>query len=164
MMVGEGNVLIKVIDVGLRAILKIWNAHKPQPQWITMLNPANSAALISTGDDITIRLWDLPSKDPMTTFHSYTDYVCSGFVCSGFVLPNSSNMVASRSYNSIISVWDTRSPSRAIPIFKHHRHQIDCVLPTAPETGLPAYSSQSPKKGHEYLYSVSREAPRAGWP
>ena len=76
MMVGEGNVLIKVIDVGSRAILKTWNAHKPQMQWITMLNPANSAALISTGDDITIMLRDLPSNDPVTTFHGYTDYVC----------------------------------------------------------------------------------------
>ena len=129
---GDDSGLIQVFDAGSRAVLKTWSAHKPLPVWTTKFSTSDLTTLMSTSHDKTVRLWDLPSNDPITTFHGHTDYVRAGAF-----MPNSSSMLTSGSYDTTVRVWDSRSPSRAVVTFKHH-HPVECVLPMESGTVLLA--------------------------
>ncbi|KAI1344951.1 WD40 repeat-like protein [Xylariaceae sp. FL0016] len=114
---------IQVFDVQSRAILKTWTKHK-QPCWTTKFSPADLTTLMSASDDRTVRLWDLPSQEPTSTFVGHSDYVRSG----AFMPGASSNMLVTGSYDSTVRLWDPRTPGTAVMSFKHAA-PIEDVLP-----------------------------------
>ncbi|KAH8820960.1 WD40-repeat-containing domain protein [Xylogone sp. PMI_703] len=123
MVAGDDTGKIQVFDVNSRAILKTWEEHK-QPVWTTKFSPTELTTLMSTSDDRTVRLWDLPSQESTTTFIGHTDYVRSGAFMPGMM----SNMIMTGSYDETVRLWDPRAPTRAAMVFKHAA-PIESVLP-----------------------------------
>lgn len=112
---GDDTGTIQVFDVNSRAILKTWNTHK-QPVWTTKFSPIELTTLLSASDDKTVRLWDLPSNEPTTTFVGHNDYVRS----ANFMPGTMSNMLVSGSYDKTVKLWDPRTGSNsAVMTFKH---------------------------------------------
>ena len=132
MVAGDETGKIQVFDINSRAILKTWEEHK-QPVWTTKFSPSELTTLMSTSDDRTVRLWDLPSQTSTTTFVGHSDYVR----CGSFMPGNMSNLILSGSYDETVRVWDPRLPGRASMIFKHAA-PVEAVLPMASGTTVLA--------------------------
>ncbi|KAI5860138.1 WD40 repeat-like protein [Durotheca rogersii] len=129
---GDDSGKIQVFDVKSRAILKTWTQHK-LPVWTTKFSPTDLTALMSTGDDKTVRLWDLPSQESTSTFVGHGDYVRSGCF-----MPNStSNTLVSGSYDATVKIWDPRTPGAAVMTFRHAA-PIEDVLPLPSGTTVAA--------------------------
>lgn len=129
---GGDSGAVQVFDVNSRAILKTWKEHK-QPVWTTKWSPSELTTLMTTSDDRTVRLWDLPSSESTTTFTGHQDYVRSGCFMSG----HNSNLLVSGSYDQTVRIWDPRTPENAVMIFKHAA-PIESVLPLPSGTTLLA--------------------------
>ena len=123
MLAGDESGAIQVFDITSRAILKTWREHK-QPVWTTKFSPIEPTTLMSTSDDRTIRLWDLPSQKSTTTFVGHQDYVRSG----AFMPGQASSLLVSGSYDQMVKLWDPRSPSATVMTFKHAA-PVESVLP-----------------------------------
>ena len=111
---GDETGAMQVFDVASRAILKTWKEHK-QPIHTTKWSPRESTALMSCGDDTTVRLWDLPSESSITTFRGHQDYVR----CGSFMPAQAGNLLVSGSYDQTVRLWDPRTPASSVMSFKH---------------------------------------------
>lgn len=112
---GDDTGKMQVFDVNSRAILRTWAQHK-QPVWTTRFSPSDPTAVLSASDDKTVRLWDLPSSEPVTTFVGHGDYVR----CANFLPGTMSNMIVSGSYDATVKLWDPRTGSGSpVMTFKH---------------------------------------------
>ncbi|KFH40459.1 U3 small nucleolar RNA-associated protein-like protein [Hapsidospora chrysogenum ATCC 11550] len=112
---GDDTGKMQVFDVNSRSILKTWTTHK-QPVWVTKFSPTDLTTLLSASDDKTVRLWDLPSNEPTTTFVGHDDYVR----CASFMPGTMSNMIVSGSYDSTVRLWDPRTgKNSSVMTFKH---------------------------------------------
>lgn len=129
---GDESGTIQVFDIGSRAILKTWREHK-QPVWTTRFSPFETTTVMSTSDDRTVRLWDLPSEASKTTFTGHTDYVRSG----AFMPGQASGLLACGSYDQTVRLWDPRAPERAVMTFRHAA-PIESVLAMPSGTTLLA--------------------------
>lgn len=122
---GDDTGRIQVFDVGSRAILKTWTTHR-QPVWTTKFSPADLTTLMSTSDDKTVRLWDLPSQASTAAFAGHADYVRSGSFMPGTM----SNMLVSGSYDATVRLWDPRiAPGGAAVMTFKHAAPVEDVLP-----------------------------------
>ncbi|KAL8752649.1 MAG: hypothetical protein Q9184_005666 [Pyrenodesmia sp. 2 TL-2023] len=120
---GDETGVIQVFDVHSRAILKTWKEHK-QPVWTTKFSPTENTTLMSASDDRTVRLWDLPAQQSVTTFTGHQDYVRSG----AFMQGQAAGLLVSGSYDQTVKIWDPRAPSSAVMTFKHAA-PVESVLP-----------------------------------
>ncbi|RKF79457.1 U3 small nucleolar RNA-associated protein 15 [Golovinomyces cichoracearum] len=111
---GDETGKIQVFDVQSRAILKTWEEHK-QPVWTTKFSPITLTTLMSTSDDYTARIWDLPTGESTIKFTGHTDYVRSGCFMPGTM----SNLILTGSYDNTVRLWDPRIPEKATMTFKH---------------------------------------------
>lgn len=132
MVAGDESGAIQVFDINSRAILKTWKEHK-QPVWTTKFSPTEPTSLMSASDDRTIRLWDLPSQESMTTFVGHEDYVRSGVFMPG----QASGLLVSGSYDQTVKLWDPRRPANAVMTFKHAA-PVEDVLPMPSGTTIIA--------------------------
>ena len=132
MVVGDESGTIQVFDIGSRGILKTWKEHK-QPVWVSKFSPNDPTTLISASDDRTLRLWDLPSEDSVTTFVGHQDYVRT----AAFMPGQASSLLVSGSYDQTVKIWDPRAPSTAVMTFKHAA-PVEDVLPLPSGTGVLA--------------------------
>ncbi len=123
MVAGDETGAIQVFDVSSRAILKTWKEHK-QPVWTTKFSPGELTTLMSASDDQTVKLWDLPSQESVTTFVGHQDYVRSG----AFMPGQASGLLVSGSYDQTVRLWDPRSSGRSVMVFKHAA-PVESVLP-----------------------------------
>jgi U3 small nucleolar RNA-associated protein 15 len=131
---GGDSGAVQVFDVNSRAILKTWREHK-QPVWTTKWNPSDLTTLLTTSDDRTVRLWDLPSSESTMTFTGHQDYVRTG----AFMPGQNSNLIATGSYDQTVRIWDSRTADRSVMTFKHAA-PIESVLPLLSGTTLLAAS------------------------
>ena len=120
---GDDSGTIQVFDVGSRAILKTWKEHK-QPVWTTKFSPFDVTSLMSTSDDMSVRLWDLAGQESIQIFKGHEDYVRSG----AFMPGQSSGMLVSGSYDSTVKLWDPRASASAVMTFRHAA-PVEAVLP-----------------------------------
>ncbi|KAJ9603921.1 U3 small nucleolar RNA-associated protein 15 [Cladophialophora chaetospira] len=111
---GDETGAIQVFDVNSRAILKTWKEQK-QPVHAVKWSRRETTALMSCGDDRTVRLWDLPSDTSVQIFRGHMDYVRTG----SFLPGHSSNLMVSGSYDQTVRLWDPRVPNTAVMTFKH---------------------------------------------
>ncbi|KAI9813235.1 MAG: hypothetical protein M1827_004177 [Pycnora praestabilis] len=132
MVAGDESGAIQAFDINSRAILKTWKEHK-QPVWTTKWSSTDLTNLMSASDDRTVRLWDLPSQDSVTTFVGHQDYVRSG----AFMPGQASNHFVSGSYDQTVRLWDPRAPGRAVMAFKHAA-AVENVLPLPSGTAVLA--------------------------
>lgn len=121
---GDDTGRIQVFDYNSRAILKTWLTHK-QPTWVTKFSPTDLTTVLSASDDRTVRLWDLPSNEPATTFVGHTDYVRT----ADFLPGSMSSMVVSGSYDSTVKLWDPRTGSNSAVMTFKHSAPVESVLP-----------------------------------
>ncbi len=129
---GDDTGLIQVFDVHSRAILKTWKEHK-QPVWTTKFSPTENTTLMSASDDRTVRIWDLPAQQSVTTFTGHQDYVRSG----SFMQGQAAGLLVSGSYDQTVKIWDPRAPSAAVITFKHVA-PVETVLPMPSGTTILA--------------------------
>ncbi|MCJ1411701.1 hypothetical protein MMC19_005793 [Ptychographa xylographoides] len=132
MVAGDESGAIQVFDVNSRAILKTWKEHR-QPVWATKFSPHEMTTLMSTSDDQTVRLWDLPSEQSTVSFTGHQDYVRSG----AFMPAQASSLVVSGSYDQTVKLWDPRVPISAVMTFKHAA-PVESVLPMPSGTTILA--------------------------
>ncbi|KAG9780413.1 WD40 repeat-like protein, partial [Aureobasidium melanogenum] len=111
---GDETGAIQVFDVNSRAILKTWKEQKQAVRCVKW-SPQESTALLSCGDDRTVRLWDLPSESSVETFRGHQDYVRTG----SFIPGQSNNLLVSGSYDQTVRLWDPRTPTGIVMTFKH---------------------------------------------
>ncbi|KAL2045189.1 hypothetical protein N7G274_002271 [Stereocaulon virgatum] len=123
MVVGDESGAIQVFDISSRAILKTWKEHK-QPVWTTKFSPTEPTTLMSTSDDRTVRLWDLPSQESTVTFAGHQDYIRNG----AFLPGQASGLLVSGSYDQTVRLWDPRTATNAVMTFKHSA-PVEDVLP-----------------------------------
>ena len=123
MVAGDESGGIQVFDINSRAILKTWKEHK-QPVWTTRFSPTELTTLMSASDDRTVRLWDLPSQESITTFTGHQDYVR----CGSFMPGQATGLLISGSYDQTVRLWDPRAPANAVMTFKHAA-PVEDVLP-----------------------------------
>ncbi|KAF4946294.1 hypothetical protein FGADI_11286 [Fusarium gaditjirri] len=135
---GDDTGKIQVFDVNSRAILKTWTQHK-QPVWTTKFSPTELTTLLSASDDKTVRLWDLPSNDPTTTFVGHSDYVR----CANFMPGTMSNMIVSGSYDSTVKLWDPRAGRNSAVMTFKHASPIEDVLSMPTGTAVLAAAGES---------------------
>lgn len=134
---GDDSGKMQVFDVNSRAILRTWTQHK-QPVWTTRFSPTQPTALLSASDDKTVRLWDLPSGDPVATFAGHADYVR----CARFLPGTTAGMIVSGSYDSTVKLWDPRTGSRAAAMTFRHAAPVEDVL------ALPSGTTVLAAAGH----------------
>ena len=127
---GGDNGAVQVFDVNSRAILKTWKEHK-QPVWTAKWNNTDLTSLMTCSDDRTVRIWDLPSSESVTTLTGHQDYVR----CGSFMPNQNSNLLVSGSYDQTVRLWDQRAPETPVMTFKH-KSPVECVLPMANGTNL----------------------------
>jgi len=131
---GGDSGAVQAFDINSRAILKTWKEHK-QPVWVTNWHPSELTTLMSTSDDTTVRLWDLPSDTSTTTFLGHQDYVRSGSFMSG----QAERLIVSGSYDQTVRLWDPRVGGKAVMVFKHSA-AVEAVLPLPSGTTVLAAS------------------------
>ena len=129
---GDESGAIQVFDIHSRAILKTWKEHR-QPVWTTKFSPVENTTLMSACDDRTVRLWDLPARESMTTFRGHQDYVRSG----AFMLGQAAGLLLTGSYDQTVKIWDPRAPFNAVMSFKHAA-PVETVLPMPSGTAVLA--------------------------
>ena len=111
---GDETGAIQAFDVNSRAILKTWKEQK-QPVHCVKWNPKETTALMSCGDDATVRLWDLPTDNSTAIFRGHQDYVRSGCFLGG----QNGDILVSGSYDQTVRLWDARTAGAAVMTFKH---------------------------------------------
>lgn len=132
MVAGDDSGTMQVFDVGSRAILRTWKEHK-QPVWTIRFSPSDPTAIMSSSDDRTVRLWDLPTQESTHTFNGHQDYVRSG----AFMPGQAASLLVSGSYDQTVKLWDPRGPGSAVMTFKHAA-PIEAVLPMPSGTTILA--------------------------
>jgi U3 small nucleolar RNA-associated protein 15 len=86
-----------------RAILRTLDSHK-QPVHVTKFSVLDQTQVLSCSDDNTVKLWDIPSQSPISTFTGHTDYVRSGQVST-----SSPHLILTGSYDGTVRLFDSRS-------------------------------------------------------
>ncbi|KAF2758436.1 WD40 repeat-like protein [Pseudovirgaria hyperparasitica] len=132
LLAGGNNGVVQAFDVNSRAILKQFKEHK-QPVWCTQWHPRDLTTAMSTSDDQTVRLWDLPSDDSTHKFYGHTDYVR----CGTFMPGQTDRLLVSGSYDTTVRLWDPRTTGKAVMTFKHAA-AVESVLPLPSGTTLLA--------------------------
>ena len=120
---GDDTGAIQVFDINSRAILKTWKEHQ-QPVWATCFSAVDMTTLMSASDDQTVRLWDLPTQQSMTTLVGHSDYVRAGCFLPG----TNSNTLVSGSYDGTVKIWDPRATERRAMMTFKHRYPVESVL------------------------------------
>lgn len=135
---GDDTGRIQVFDVKSRAILKTWTEHK-QPVWTTKFSQTDLTTVLSASDDKTVRLWDLPTNEAVTTFVGHKDYVRS----ANFMPGSMANMVVSGSYDSTVKLWDPRTGNNTAVMTFKHAAPVEDVLPLLSGTTVLAAAENS---------------------
>ena len=114
---------IQAFDAASRAVLKTWRSeHGGLPVWSVRWNPADLTGLMSCGDDMVVRRWDLPSDASVGAFYGHSDYVRSGT----YLDRSLGNVFVSGSYDRTVRVWDARSGGQVMAFA--FADPVECVL------------------------------------
>lgn len=71
---------------------------------VAKFSPENTTQILSCSDDTTVKLWDIPSQTPITTFTDHTDYVRAGHILS-----SNPSLLLTGSYDSTVKLFDART-------------------------------------------------------
>ncbi|KAI5857883.1 WD40-repeat-containing domain protein [Tricharina praecox] len=114
-----GTVL--VFDLASRAVLRTWAGEHKAPVQALRWNPRELTGLVTASDDTTVRLWDLPARESVTTFTGHEDYVRSvAYLPVGGVAGGAGGLVVSGSYDTTARIWDPRiAGGKAAMTFRH---------------------------------------------
>lgn len=111
-----------------RAILRSFDCHQ-QPVHHTSFHPFEHTKVLSTSDDCTVVLNDIPTQSILNKYDEHSDYVrCAQFS------PSSPNLLISGSYDNTVKLWDDR--------MNHSVMTMDCgQYPVDSLTFLPGSQS-----------------------
>ena len=76
--------------------------------------------VVSVGDDKSVKLWDITTKEPVRTFRGHTDYV------RALATVPDTNLILSGSLDGTAKLWDPRSEDGLVATFQHGQ-QSDIV-------------------------------------
>ncbi|KAK9450735.1 WD40-repeat-containing domain protein [Limtongia smithiae] len=124
---GDGSGIVQVFDAQSRAILVTLNPTS-QATRVTKFHPKALSTLLSASDDKVLRLWDLTSSTPVSTFKSHGDYIRA----ASFLSPTSESVLTG-CYDSMIRVYDPRTQD-APALSLSHGAPVEAVLPLTSTT------------------------------
>mmetsp|Transcript_33868 Transcript_33868/g.39403 ORF Transcript_33868/g.39403 Transcript_33868/m.39403 type:complete len:502 (+) Transcript_33868:33-1538(+) len=109
---GEVNGTVQVFDIKRKFALRQYKKHTKAVHAIAFLD---FSTLISAGDDLSLRLFDISTNEVTRTFPKlHVDYIRS--VCP---LPNDPNLMISSSYDGTLKLIDVRDDSKYVREWKH---------------------------------------------
>jgi U3 small nucleolar RNA-associated protein 15 len=106
---------VQVFDLASRAVLRTWSDEHKTPVQALRWNPRELTGLVTGADDTTVRIWDLPARESVTTFTGHEDYVRS----VAYLPSSTSGLVVSGSYDTTARIWDPRTGGKAGMTFRH---------------------------------------------
>ncbi|KAA8906409.1 WD40-repeat-containing domain protein [Sphaerosporella brunnea] len=111
---------VQVFDLASRAVLRTWAGEHKAPVQALRWNPRELTGLVTGGDDTTVRVWDLPARESVTTFTGHEDYVRSViYLPVGGAAASTGGLVVSGSYDTTARIWDPRVGGKAAMTFRH---------------------------------------------
>ena len=123
---GGEDPIVKVFDVGSRAVLRSFKGHTGAVR-VAKWSSSNTR-ILSGSDDKTLRLWDLPGqeKDSLLTIKGHTDYIRS----ASSDLSMSGEIWATGSYDHTVKLWDMRGASsqKAMMTCQHDQPVEACLV------------------------------------
>jgi WD40 repeat protein len=85
---------------------------------------SNQERMLSASRDHTVRVWDFESGTQIRNFNEHTGWVFS----AEFFPESNDSLVASASFDSLIKIWDTRTPdSHSVHTLEGHTNAANCV-------------------------------------
>lgn len=112
LLAGGDSGIVQAFDTGSRAILRQWNQSdkRRQPIHCVRWSPDELTKFLTTGDDKTVRVWDLTEDEPVWIGRAHEDYVRCGSW-----LPEQDGMLVSGSYDQTVRLWDSRQAGDGRP-------------------------------------------------
>ncbi|KAK0555313.1 U3 small nucleolar RNA-associated protein 15 [Tilletia horrida] len=121
MVAGDDSGLIQIFDLSSRAILRTMRGHRLATH-VTHFS-SDPTQVLSASDDKTVRLWDIPTQEPITVLDRHTDYVRSAIVS-----PDNPSLLLSGSYDGTVRLWDVRMEGHKEAMRMKHGAPVEDVL------------------------------------
>lgn len=115
MVAGGESGTVQVFELATKAILRKLEGHS-RPVHVCAFSP-HKTQIMSASDDTTVRWWDLPTGEAVTTFSEHEDYVRCAVAGSDLWL--------SGSYDHTVKLWDTRTKKSVLTL--DHGSQVEAV-------------------------------------
>lgn len=109
---GSQDGIVQVFDAGSRTVLRQFKGHK-RPCHVTRFSP-DRLHVLSGGDDVTVRWWDMASGAQLLRLDGHTDYVRAASVS-----PVNSETWATAGYDHMLKLWDVRSKANCTMTVDH---------------------------------------------
>lgn len=111
MVAGGETGIVQVFDCASRSVLRQLKGHQ-KPCHVTQFSP-DKVHVLSGGDDVTIRWWDISEGKQVARLDGHSDYVRAA-ACS----PSSEATWLSGAYDHTVKLWDVRA-KEAVMEFTH---------------------------------------------
>ena len=109
---GGKTPVVKIFQADNKSLLRMLEGHE-RPVTVVKWAPSKKH-VFSCSDDHTSRFWDISQGKCTATFQGHNDYVrCAD------TNPNNPDTWATGSMDTVVKLWDTRSPNSAIMEMKH---------------------------------------------
>jgi len=119
MVAGGTEGIVRVLDTSSRTVLRTFEGHSDQVHWTCF--GESDTRIWSGSDDFQVCCWDLSSGSRVEVLQGHTDRVRCGAI-----IPGSSDLIVSGSYDSTVKVWDCRT-RESVMEFKHSE-QVESVV------------------------------------
>lgn len=127
-----------MFDVSSRAILRTFKGHK-LPVHVSRFS-SDASQVLTASDDRTVRLWDIPTQEPLRTFTGHTDYVRAALAS-----PDNAALILSGSYDGTVRLWDTRASGASSQVITmRHGAPVESALVFPTGAGGVALSAGGP--------------------
>lgn len=131
---GSEDGVVRVFDAGSRAVLRQLKGHAPRAARVVRFAP-DKAHVLTGGDDVTARWWDVAAGKQVRRLDGHTDYVraacCVGAGAGGFssAASSSSDLWATGGYDHTVRLWDVRDRSPKPARVLDHGAPVEALVP-----------------------------------
>ncbi len=111
--------VVNLFETTTKGLIREFKGHDAPVHCTWFTN--DELRVVSTSDDRTCRVWDVPSQSELHTLSGHTDYVRCGTAA-----PRSENLVITGSYDHSVRGWDLREAKAPVWTIDHG-HPVNAV-------------------------------------